>query len=215
MHYLSPEETFQYMSGLPKGDIFEFGVYNGNYLRRLIKGAIEQGNPFESVWGFDSWQGLPEEAEGLWLNPDWPKSAFSIYKDYDLKTDDDCVRFVCQRIDLFLGNLPKPPLNFVSGFFTESLNRKLGKDLTNKASYIHVDVDLYISSAQCLDWIFEYGIAKEGCLFRFDDWGSTPLWSAGNSRAFMEVTNQYELVWSQLGNNVYIYEGKSESANSN
>ena len=194
------------MATLPKGDIFEFGVFSGNYLRRLIKGAIEQGNPFESVWGFDSWEGLPEEAANVWNNPEWPKGAFSLQKDYDLKTKDDCVRFVCKVIDQFLGDLPKPPLNFVSGFFTESLTEDLGKELTNKASYIHVDVDLYISSIQCANWLCKYNVAKIGSLWRWDDWGSTPLFSAGNSKAFMEITNKYQIVWSQLGNNVYIME---------
>lgn len=205
---MSPEDTFQYMSGLPKGNIFEFGVYTGNYLRRLVKGAIENNNPFEAIYGFDSWVGLPKEEDGLWQNPDWPESAFSLSNDYDLKGTTECTQFVCKRIDEFLENLPKPPVYLFPGFFIDSLTERLGNDLTNLASYIHVDCDLYISTKQCLDWVFTYDIAIEGCLFRFDDWGSTPLWSAGNSRAFAEATNKFNLTWTQLGNNVFIYNGK-------
>jgi len=237
MHYLSPEETFQYIPGLPKGNLMEFGVYNSNYMRRLIKGSIEQKNQFIDVWGFDSWKGLPPEQDGVYLNPDWPPGAFSILADYGLNTVEECMDFVAKRVSEYLDmtysffeennnvreylffdgknenkNRQAFALNLVPGFFTESLTSDLGQALKDSVSYFHIDCDLYISSKDCLNWVFKHKIAKESSLFRFDDWGSTPLWTAGNSKAFMGVTNKYEIIWSQLGNNVFIYNGQNKNA---
>ena len=206
MHFLSPEDTFQYMPSLPEGDIFEFGTYTGNYLRRLVRGAIEQNCGFKNVRGFDSWVGLPREQDNIWNNPDWPEFAFSLSKDYNLKSTEDCIKFVCKRIDEFLGDLPKPPLYFYSGWFNETLTKKLGKELENKCSYCHIDCDLYISTKDVMEWLFTHNILIPGALVRYDDWGSTPLYTAGNSKSWLESTNKYRILWTPLGNNTFIYE---------
>ena len=215
MHYLSPEDTFKYIPSLPNGILLEGGVYNGNYLSRIIKSALDQDCPFESVLGLDSFEGLPEEQEGLWLNKDWPLGAFNVKADYGLTTKEEAMNLVadkiCEKLGTYAhhgyynneefvkewntyvyslydkcewdvnkqenigGNKPSFRLRLVPGFFSETLTEKLANNYINEISYAHIDVDLYISTKQVLDWLFTYEIPKEGCLFRFDDWGSTPL----------------------------------------
>ena len=183
------------------------GVYHADCLRRIIKSSVIQGLPFNAIWGFDSFAGLPEESDKIsWRNPDWPEGAFSVMTDYHLATPEACIQFATERVYEVVDRHKCPPLNFVSGFFDKSLTPELGKNLQNSCSFLHLDVDLYISSIQCFEWLFKYSVLKEGALLRMDDWLYNGQW-AGNNRAYAEITNRFEVNWIDIADNVKVYRG--------
>lgn len=202
MNFMTPEDLLPHLHSLPQGNFAEFGTYHGDVMGRLIKGANDWHLSFQEVWGFDSWEGLPKETDGLWLNPDWPEHAFSVQQRYGLQSREDCVQFVSYLVQQYTQDYTTP-LNFVSGFFSESLTDELGVLLKDTVSLCHVDVDLYISTKQVLDWLLTYKVLKVGALVRFDDW----LYNgqhAGNNRAFWESNNKFGTKWLPLADNVYI-----------
>ncbi|MGY4615500.1 hypothetical protein ACVWZ4_000727 [Bradyrhizobium sp. USDA 4472] len=97
------------------GLFLEFGVASG----RTITHAARQ-RPQQSLYGFDSFEGLPE---------DW-RSGY-------LK-------------GRFAGNLPPVPSNvtLIKGWFNETLPEFL-KDHPERVAFLHVDCDLY-SSTKCI-----------------------------------------------------------------
>lgn len=205
MNFFSVEDTFQYTPRLPYGSLVEFGVLSGNCMRRIIAGSLQNNYRFDNVYGFDSWQGLPEEAANVWRSPDWPAGAFSLKEDFNLATSEDCIRFVTNRIKEVVCEKDLPPLEFFSGFFSESLTDCLGSKLRNTVSYCHVDVDLYISTMQCCEWALHHSILKPGALVRFDDWLYGRF--AGNNKAFYELTQKYNVQWEDVADNVKLYWG--------
>lgn len=118
-HFGKPEETLAYALSLaPHGGMaLEFGVASGNTL-----GAIARARGGEEVYGFDSFDGLPE----AWLNG-MPAGAFA--------RDD----------------LPDVPgAELVVGLFADSLPGFLEKH-EGHIDFLHVDGDLYSSAKTVLD----------------------------------------------------------------
>ena len=118
-HFGSPPETLDYALSLaPQGEMaLEFGVATGNTLRRIaqVRGGVE-------VYGFDSFDGLPE----AWLNG-MPVGAFA-------------------RADL----PDVPGAELVVGLFADSLPGFL-KQHEGPVDFLHVDSDLYSSAKTVLD----------------------------------------------------------------
>lgn len=118
-HFGSPPETLAYALSLaPQGGMaLEFGVASGNTLRAIARsrGGVE-------VYGFDSFDGLPE----AWLNG-MPAGAFA--------RDD----------------LPDVPgAELVVGLFADSLPGFLDQH-PGHVDFLHVDGDLYSSAKTVLD----------------------------------------------------------------
>lgn len=200
MIYETVEGTFQWMNKIPNGYLLEFGIFSGNTMNRLIKGAEAAGKPFEMVYGFDSFIGLPEETKGVWQNPEWPKGAFNVCFDFDLKSVEHGIEFVRSRVE-------RKDICLIPGFFSESLDDEMGLQLWNSCSYLHVDVDIHSSTLQVLDFVIGYGVLKHGALVRYDDWASTPEYQGGNSLAHLQIENKYQVNWNRLGVNVFQYLG--------
>lgn len=99
-----------------EGDILEFGVYKGESLV-----AFSDRNPRRHVYGFDSFEGLPEDWEIR------PKGTF--------KTE--------------LPNLDRPNITLIKGVFKESLPHFLNK-WSGSPAIVHVDCCLYKSVMDCL-----------------------------------------------------------------
>jgi hypothetical protein len=200
MYYQTVEDTFQYLPKLPKGNLIEFGVFNGNTMNRLIKGAEAANNPFVAVLGFDSFIGLPKETDGIYHNPDWPEGAFNVSKDFGLQSVDEALTFVRGRID-------RKDIDLVPGFFSETLTPTLAGIFLNDFSYIHIDVDIYSSTFQVLDWLLSYKLIKHGAVVRYDDWISTPEYMGGNSLAHADAVRKHRVMFNRLSVNVFQYLG--------
>lgn len=200
MYYSTVEDTFQFLGKLPKGNLVEFGIFSGNTMNRLIKGAEKEGNPFIEVHGLDSFVGLPAETKGVYENSDWPIGAFNVSHDFGLKSVDEAMEFVRGRIE-------RKDINFYPGFFSESLTQELGEKLVNSISYAHIDVDIYSSSFQVLDFIFTYKLLLRGAIIRYDDWCSVPEYKGGNSLAHADIVRKWRPMFNRLSTNVFQYLG--------
>jgi hypothetical protein len=149
------------------GHILEFGVYRGKTINH-----ISAHWPDQSVWGFDSFQGLPEP----WFvndpfQPSHPAGTF----------------------DLTQEGLPAYPDNvkLVKGWFDQSIPPWLDNN-PGPIKFLHVDCDLYSSTITVLN-LLNHSIVP-GTVIVFDEfypWGnckSYDLWAQGEYRALKEWT---------------------------
>ncbi len=103
-------------SALPEGDILEFGVYRGESLLYFAERCPER-----RVYGFDSFEGLPE---------DWWGRSKGFFKTKPPLID-------------------RPNLKLVKGLFHESLPNFLA-EWSGRAALVHIDCVLYESTLACL-----------------------------------------------------------------
>ena len=158
------------------GTVLEFGVLNGSYLQRY-------GNAFcwkPVFWGFDSFVGLPPEAQGLPRPAAWKPGRFSsTWNPPDSKEGKRLAgALAAQRVRASLVNgVDGRKVHLVPGLFSETLTAELAARIlrtSGPAAFIDIDSDLYVSARQSLDWVFGNGLAVVGTVIRYDDWWSIP-----------------------------------------
>jgi hypothetical protein len=135
-----------------EGLVMEFGVYQGASMRVIARHAPG------TVFGFDSFQGLPE---------DW--THFQKQGRYSLE-----------------GKFPKfdePNIELVVGLFENTLPGFLAEH-PGLARFIHIDSDLYSSAATVLGQL-ERRIVP-GTVIVFDEYFNYPGWEHHEYRAFQE-----------------------------
>jgi hypothetical protein len=135
-----------------EGLVMEFGVYRGASLRVIARHAAG------TVFGFDSFQGLPE---------DW--THFQRKGRYSLE-----------------GQIPRfdePNIELVVGLFDETLPGFLVEH-PGLARFIHIDSDLYSSAVTVLEQL-EPRIVP-GTVIVFDEYFNYPGWEHHEYRAFQE-----------------------------
>jgi len=122
-------------------DVYQFGVYKGSSMKQL--NTILKPN---TLWGFDSFEGLPETEEQNIR--DWKVHA---YRDDPRKNLKAYKNF-----------------KFVSGYFNVSLTDEIASQMRS-ANYIDIDVDLFESSITALGFMFRNKIAVPGTYIGYDD----------------------------------------------
>lgn len=141
----------------PQGEIFQFGVLNGESMRIHRKAF-----PQTKMWGFDSFRGLPADTPSQ--QPFWnalgQKNKFKP-GEYASEAGMETQRILTKE----LGNV-----EFVAGFFNESLTHSLATTRhIQQAFLLDMDADLYVSTYQALDWVFSNGLIMPGTLIAYDD----------------------------------------------
>jgi hypothetical protein len=147
----------------PEGLWMEFGVARG----RTIEFIAERSS--RSVFGFDSFEGLPEQ----W-SPRMPPGHFST------------------------GGVPPPaPPNvvFVKGLFDQSLPAFLENRPERQAAFVHVDCDLYSSTRTVLSRLGPR--IQVGSVLVFDEFCG--LLPDDECRAWREHCRQYHLGFDWIG----------------
>jgi len=148
---------------LKQGHVMEFGVWRGNSLRGICNNLAPR-----VVWGFDSFEGLPES----WIRSDteyYAPGHFSLHGD-ELK------------------NVPKNA-RLVKGYFEDTLPEWVA-DNPGDVALVHIDSDLYSSAKTVLNTLM--GQIVPGTVIMFDELidfrGSSvyPLWREGEWRALVE-----------------------------
>ncbi len=116
-----PDDTLAYALSLaPRGGLaLEFGVYSGGTLNQIAK-ARGDGR----VYGFDSFQGLPE----AW-RADFPAGAFAVNQLPDVQNAELVVGWFDQTLPGFMQQHPEP------------------------VDFLHVDCDLYSSTRTVFDFV--------------------------------------------------------------
>lgn len=138
-----------------KGDYLEFGVWGGNTFAMAYHCAKNRGLDGIRFYAFDSFQGLPKEAEEYELssNPLW-EGRFEYSK------------------ERFKKNIKKKGVDLkkvivVKGWFEEVLKTELKRKM-KKASVVMIDCDLYKSAISVLEFITD--LLVNGSVLIFDDW---------------------------------------------
>ena len=151
------------------GDYLEFGVYQGNSMMAMQEAVSRVGLDRVRFFGFDSFEGLPSEAE--WDGP-WSEGEFR--SDIELT-----------RKRLTEGGVDWERTELVKGFYQDTLTPELREQhRLEKASMIMVDADLYTSSRDALT--FCEPLIRDTSVIFFDDWNSTDE-AGGEKRAFREL----------------------------
>ena len=135
------------------GDYFEFGSH-GAYTMRMAWDCFHHIFDWNYI-AFDSFEGLPEIE---------PIDRMKIWQKGKLKTSDDEFRQVVTK-----HGIPSDRLRLVKGFYKDSLNDDLRRDLgPRKAAVVYVDCDLYASAVDVLAFVKDY--LQLGTIIVFDDW---------------------------------------------
>jgi hypothetical protein len=145
--------------------ICEFGVFKGESINHLAQLTSQ------IIYGFDSFEGLPEE----WGDT-WKKGDFKI------------------------PGLPKVRSNvtLVKGWYNESLPPFL-KEHTGKVGFLHIDCDLY-SSCKTVFELMESRLVP-GTVIVFDEFFNYPQWEEGEFKAFQEFLAKTKLSCEFIGYN--------------
>jgi O-methyltransferase len=159
------------------GDYLEFGVYKGTSFLCMYQALQELKLEHVRLFGFDSFDGLPDTAatedNGIW-------QAGQYRSDYELTKQsltDQGVNW--QRASL------------VKGWFSETLNQELVQQHhMSRASVIMVDCDLYSSTKDVLN--FCSPLIQDQAIIFFDDWNAEDLAekNMGEKKAFDEFLEE-------------------------
>ena len=185
-------------------DIYTFGVYTGAsikfWLDRLKALKVEHG----PSWGFDSFEGLPAEAEGVELEGnEWKPGGFSAADQFGVYTFGEVKR----KIEEHLGEEHSTKCGWVKGYFSDSLTPTLRRERKMQpALLIDVDVDLYISAVQCLDWALAQGVIVPGTVVYYDDVEVVKADRGGELRAHDEMSAKYNVAWRRVHDSCWVCE---------
>lgn len=119
-----------------EGLYLEFGVYNGKSINNFIAAL----NPDKQIYGFDSFEGLPED-----------------YTDSIKK-------------NVFSTKIPevRDNVSLIPGWFNDTLKSFL-KDYKEKVAFLHMDADLYSSTKYVLTTLINEKRIQKGTVIQFDE----------------------------------------------
>lgn len=144
------------------GLFLEFGVCKGITINRIASLI-----PDKTVYGFDSFDGLPE---------DWCGHKKGYLK----------VGNVQEVLNNLLDNI-----QIVIGLFQKTLEPFL-KEYKEKVAFVHLDADLYSSTKYVLDTLEKYNRFQQGTIIQFDEFLSINFpsfeWSA-----FRDFVKEYNI----------------------
>lgn len=147
------------------GHYLEFGVYTGGTIRYIARLKRDQ-----TIHGFDSFEGLPEQWAGFVLG-----------------------RGVFSRA----GRLPRVPANVIlhKGWFVDTLPAWCER-IKGPAAFVHIDCDLYASTVDVLNGIANR--LQSGTVIVFDEYFNFPNWERHEFRAWQEFVTAYRVRYEYL-----------------
>jgi O-methyltransferase len=155
------------------GDYLEFGVFHGSTLSCMHEARQSLGLQQMRLFGFDSFEGLPESAagedDGLWA-PGQFKSSLQLTRD-----------------NLARWGVPADAVTLIKGWFSETAAPATrDRYAIKRASIIMLDCDLYSSTVEAL--AFCEPLMDARTVLVFDDWnaGGLAARNLGQRRAFDE-----------------------------
>lgn len=167
-------------------DVYQFGVYAGLSMRAISKRLRDAGVPFRTLWGFDSFSGLPsengEQTRTRYIrSAGFQEGAWNIASAWG-ETDGARIR---QRLETYVRD---DRVRWVVGYYNETLTPDLASRVA-PALYVDMDCDLYSSAKAALDWLFQNRLLVPGSVVGYDDWLQGGR--HGVQRAHAEAASQY------------------------
>lgn len=161
----SEKELLAHAVGLAgEGLYLGFGVFSGNTINQ-----IAELRPNHTIYGFDSFEGLPETwrtgfAQGMFAKPELPP--------------------VRENVSL------------VVGWFDDTLPSFVLEHKENCA-FIHVDCDLYSSSRTVFEGLHDRIVP--GTVLLFDEYFNYPSWQEHEFKAFQEFVAMHGIQYEYVG----------------
>lgn len=149
----------------------EFGVGSGKSLK-----FIADQNPQAKIYGFDSFFGLPE---------DWVFSDTKTYKEKSYSRNGVAPEINNKNVELIIGMFDEILPNFC-------------KNLNKKASLIHIDCDLYSSTKDVLEILYNNEMIKKGTLILFDEFYNYQNFEEYEYKAFEEFITKYSIKYEWI-----------------
>lgn len=146
------------------GMILEFGVGRGTSIREIGKVV-----PDRIVYGFDSFEGLPED----WVWVGLPRGTHKQSEPPDVPNN----------------------VELVVGLFQDTLKNFL-RNHTEEAAFIHLDADLYSSTKYTLFTLGKHNRIAPGTVIQFDEYYSvsySEAWTEGVYTAFHEFVEAFDV----------------------
>lgn len=182
------------------GDVYIYGIWSGISTRGVSGYLRETQTQYGKMFGFDSFTGFPKEEGQQYLDRSgnvasrFNEGEFSSVKLYDCS--------VVKVVDIITKGINNERLKLIPGFFSDTLNVDLvKKEGMNPASFIEIDVDLYSSTQDVLEFMFGNHLIIPGTVIYFDDWGATKQYKGGESLAWEQAIRKHSV------NAVEIYSG--------
>lgn len=137
------------------GTCLEFGVFSGStYSYQAAE--IRRRYSASRLIGFDSWQGLPEETDGVWAPLRHSTGEYAAPKD-----------IVLSKLKSLGIESDDPQFRLVDGYFADSLTDDLRRRI-GQVVFINIDVDIYRSTIELLDFVRP--LLRPGVILYWDDW---------------------------------------------
>lgn len=172
-------------------DVYQFGVYKGRSIREISDTLHRADIPIRKIWGFDSFEGLPREIKDPLNQIGWDPGVF------DTREENQSSKEACSMIEKSLSDIHHQ-VHLIPGYFCFSLNESTKEVLDLRpAKYVDIDVDMYTSTIDVLDFMYSNGLIVEGTFIGYDDWGGTVGWEnflSGESRAHIEMCIKYQVM---------------------
>lgn len=190
---------------------YQFGVFSGWSMVELMNLFVKNNINVTHAYGFDSFQGIPASNEEKLWTPVWAEGEFNScdYLDVDNPSD------ACQKIKVFVKENTQSSVivEMFEGYYCDSLP-KVDVSKLIPAFFIDIDVDIYSSAKEALNFMASNNLIVPGTVINYDDWGGSPghqTFSSGESRAHAEICEQYGISASRIKNNggqvAYLVEG--------
>ena len=192
-------------------DVYQFGVFTGTGARKIGSSVKNFGH----LWGFDSFRGIPVEAdqseEMAWrgaknFTNKFRAGQYSAADAMGVFNLSELIGYVAQRVN-------RPNTTFIPGYFSESLTGELLRQHTlQPALLVDIDVDIYLSTVQCLDWMLAHSLIVPSTFVRYDDWPFAVANSGaasgttyyGQARAHYEMTRKWRVRWRHVARNALL-----------
>ncbi len=188
---------------VPHQDVYEFGVCCGHSMVAIQKIWECKGLVIRKMFGLDSFCGLPKETAEKLYDKDWHEGNFSAMTNFEVNSVEGAIAIISSRLN------PEINCQLIPGFWDRSLTSDLIISAEMKiASYVDIDCDIYSSALLALDFMFGNKLVGAGTIIGYHDWGATPLWVGGESRAHKEMCKKHKVtadkLWEDPNNAVFI-----------
>ena len=168
-------------------DIYEFGVYRGETTVLIEHLLYGYQFTYKNLWGFDAFEGLPQEAPGV--------DKFFYYAEGVFGEEDKSLYPL------------RPNGAYIRGWFSDLTPEHVKIHNMAPAGFIHIDGDLYISCIQALTFMLENNLVRPGTIIAFDEFKSTPnLHTGGESKAWFELCKKYKIQAHEFFRNIYSHD---------
>ncbi len=180
----------------PSYDVYQFGVYTGRSMHALTRQLEHAHLPVRKMWGFDSFEGLPEEKNvsthtlhyKVIRKREWMPGSYNaadILGQHSLpKLEEKILRYINAT----------HPVEMIPGFFNQSLTSGLANARGMRpALFVDIDCDLYSSTVTVLSWLFESGLVRNGTVLAYDDIVVGGLYMSGEGLAHKQAMQRYDV----------------------